>query len=156
MEEKTPDQVRLQDPLSDITRKERRSLLGISILSIAMVKTKLIPTKISALGIEFTGANQKTLLFLVMLIVFYYLCAFTFYGLSDFLAWRIDIFEALKKAYKNAQMMEEREFEIHRKIVSDPRTAFNLKFSSLASILRALFEFLLPLIVGIYSIYILY
>jgi len=45
--------MKIIDPLSEVTRRERRALLGVSALSIAMSITHLIPTKISALGVEF-------------------------------------------------------------------------------------------------------
>ena len=46
------------DPLTEITRKERRFLLGASALGIALVKVPLVPTKFSVLGLEFTPTNQ--------------------------------------------------------------------------------------------------
>ena len=42
----------VSDALSEITRKERRALLGVSTLCIAITHANLVPTKISALGIE--------------------------------------------------------------------------------------------------------
>src|SRR5215212_9174358 len=52
----------INDPLQDVTRKERKSLLGVSALGIAMVKAGLVPQKISALGIDFQQLNEKVLL----------------------------------------------------------------------------------------------
>jgi len=54
MSEPTASQIRVQDPLSAVSRSEQKILLGVSVLSITIVKTGLIPTKISALGIEFS------------------------------------------------------------------------------------------------------
>ena len=39
----------LSDPLSDVIRKQKRSLLLVSAIGIAIVQTGLVPTKISAL-----------------------------------------------------------------------------------------------------------
>jgi hypothetical protein len=35
------------NPLTEITRRERRALLGVSMLGLALVKVPLIPTKFS-------------------------------------------------------------------------------------------------------------
>ena len=83
----SPAAAKLQDPLSEVTRRERKYLLGISLLSIFVVKTGLVPTKISALGVEFNEANQESMLLILALMVLFFLVAFCFYALSDFLAW---------------------------------------------------------------------
>jgi hypothetical protein len=38
------------DPLSEVTRKERRALLGLSLLGVALVKVPLIPEKFTKSG----------------------------------------------------------------------------------------------------------
>jgi hypothetical protein len=77
----------LSDPLSDVTRKERLYLLAVSIIGIAIVKTGLIPTEISTLGVKFEEANQKTLLFVFALVALYFLAAFLIYAVADFYTW---------------------------------------------------------------------
>jgi hypothetical protein len=52
----SPEQIRLRDPLAEVTRRERRLLLGASIIGLTVAKTGLVPTKISALGVE-SGAD---------------------------------------------------------------------------------------------------
>jgi hypothetical protein len=42
-----PPEVRVRDPLSEVTRKERRILLGTSALGIIVAKVGLVPTKIT-------------------------------------------------------------------------------------------------------------
>ncbi len=75
----------LGDPLSDVTRKERRMLLAISLLGVGLVKTGLVPTKIEALGVEFDKANQQALLFLLAIVAVYFFSAFLIYAAADFL-----------------------------------------------------------------------
>ena len=89
MSEPIYQQVILKDPLSEETRKERRNLLAVSALGIVMVKSGLIPSKISALGIEFSQADQNVLLYALAIITIYFLLAFIFYALSDFMNYRI-------------------------------------------------------------------
>lgn len=78
---------KLKDPLSDVTRKERVYLLGISAIGITIVFTGLIPTEITALGIKFAEADRRSLLLIFALVVGYFLVAFVSYALSDFLEW---------------------------------------------------------------------
>src|SRR5215208_4054054 len=77
----------LRDPLSEVTRKERVYLLGTSIVGIAILKTRLVPSRITALGIELEEGNQEIFLSLLGLVVLYFLAAFVVYAASDFLAW---------------------------------------------------------------------
>lgn len=91
MTEQDLQQTRLRDALSDVTRKERRHLLGISLLGVVLKKTGLVPSKISGLGIEFQNTDQRALLFIVAFVILYFLFAFIIYAFSDFLAWRLAI-----------------------------------------------------------------
>ena len=83
----SPSEIYFSDPLRAITRKERGVLLGASTLGIAVVKTGLVPSKISTLGIEFEQADKRALLILVGTIVLYFSIAFTLYSVHDYLAW---------------------------------------------------------------------
>ena len=145
----------VKDPLSVVARNERRSLLGVGVLALVM-SAGIIPTKISALGIEFSNYVQSDLIFIFILVNVYYLVAFFVYGVSDFIAWRVRLIESLVKAYKEKELMSEQQFDIHKRIYSDPITS---KYQSLAfggSIVRALLEFLLPLAFSLFAIYSLY
>src|SRR5437870_1539440 len=57
-----PVEALLRDPLSEVNRKERRSLLGVSAIAILIGKTGLVPTKIENLGITFTEPGRAALL----------------------------------------------------------------------------------------------
>src|SRR5437867_11439772 len=48
-----PVEVLLRDPLSEVARKERRSLLGISAVAILVGWTGLVPQKIENFGLTF-------------------------------------------------------------------------------------------------------
>ena len=76
------------DPLSEVTRKERRSLLGIAMLGLALITIPLVPQKLSALGLEFSDINQKTFVNLYALLLTYYIVAFLVYAFADYIAWR--------------------------------------------------------------------
>jgi amino acid permease len=61
------------------------------------VRTGLVPSKISALGLEFSQTDQKSLLSILALITLYFVAAFILYASSDFVAWRLAFVEALKQ-----------------------------------------------------------
>jgi len=67
-----------------------------------MVKVGLIPTRISALGIEFSQTDQATLLRILTAAIIYFLLAFLVYALSDFWSYRINNFML------QVQMMQQR------------------------------------------------
>jgi hypothetical protein len=179
-------EVAVRDPLSETTRKERKSLLGIGIVGIAIVKGGLVPNGITALGIEFTEANQKSLFHILAAIVIYYLVAFVLYAISDLTTWRIAFATALKEtmnapleiiadppkppnlseAEQRANYYEDKlskmENELRRKEIL-ARTGldfehlwtpnFLIRISMPVSLLRAVFEFVLPLVIGGYALW---
>lgn len=150
MAEPSPGQILLKDPLSEVTRKERRTLLGVSAIGILMVETGLVPTKISALGIEFSLAERAALLKALAAVVIYFLAAFFLYAGSDFLAWRLSLYSAVSelRARRSQSLRIGQEgpggFLVSSRIWS---TA-----AGLTSVLRASFEFLIPVLVAIYAI----
>lgn len=81
----------LRDILREETRKERRNLLAVSAVGIVIVKAGLIPTKISALGIDFSQADQRTLLWILFGIVSYFLIVFAVYAMSDILTFLFSV-----------------------------------------------------------------
>jgi len=157
----------LLDPLADVTRKERKMLLGISMLGISVTKTGLVPTQISALGINFAQNDQKTLLYLLSFVIIYFLFAFIIYASSDFLVWRralrrevsVAVTERLKKMHQLGKEFSEKEDkELKETLQRSGLHRDNLVygFSQPVSIIRAFFEFLLPIIVGLYGVFILW
>ena len=86
-----PEETLVADPLSSVARNERRSLLLLSVIGIAIVKTGLVPSKIEALGIEFSPGDQKSLLNILGMVNVYLLLAFSIYALTDFIGWRVPL-----------------------------------------------------------------
>ena len=91
----------VKDPLSEVTRKERRTLLGASAIGVAMVKANLLPQKISTLGIDFQQIDQTVLLRSVAFLILYFILAFLLYSTSDFLTWRIAYRRVVEELAKN-------------------------------------------------------
>ncbi len=159
MANKTPREIKLSDPLSEVARRERKFLLASSILGIAMVKAGIVPSKISALGIEFAKTDQNLLLSVIGIIILYFLVAFLIYAASDIIIWHHSFSQSLK-ASMVARWKSEAErdpvMEIGDYIDDFLRRPFSVRFilglTTPVSLLRAIFEFLLPVTVGIYAI----
>lgn len=152
--------VRLRDPLSDVTRRERRALLGSSTLGIVIVKTGLVPSKITALGIEFTQADQRSLLLSIAAIISYFLIAFVVYAASDFLAWRLSygwtLIEEELERRRLPEDVDEKEWGLKKEIIEEYRLSeIWFTMSKPMSFVRALFEFAIPIILGAYVVIIL-
>lgn len=137
---------RLQDALSPETRLARKSLLAFSAIGVAVVKVGLLPSKISALGIEFDKLNQKSFAGLLAVISFYFLITFLSYALSDFLLWK-----------SNKRQLE---ISFYTKNLLPSFYALGgvyrlSKLSGAVSWLRCILDFFVPIIVSGYAIFIL-
>lgn len=166
MIEQAIEQSRLRDALSEVTRKERRFLLSMSLLGIAQIKAGIIPSKIPGLGIELQVNDQSALLGLVSFVILYFLVAFIIYAISDYLAWFLAISmgniekgvssyekDLLGNSYPQPGTLEG-ELEKYREALHKKyRIYFNIVTPT--SIVRALFDFVLPIIVGVYALWIM-
>ena len=146
---------RLQDPLTEISRRERRNLLATSAVALMIVITGFVPTKISALGVEFSAADQRGLLWVLALVVFYFLLAFVVYALTDFVTWRVILSEAWHKASDEGDDDAYLDKAIAG-VFDDLEKQFGkapnwrwVKASRPVAVLRALFDFVLPVCVGV-------
>jgi hypothetical protein len=83
-----PFETMLGDPLGEVARKERRSLLGVSALATFVGFADLIPTKIENFGIAFTPPKRQALLWMFVAVVMYYLVTFIIYAVGDYLLHR--------------------------------------------------------------------
>ncbi|NVL90859.1 MAG: hypothetical protein HWN69_07700 [Desulfobacterales bacterium] len=163
MSNETPIKVTLDDPLSEVSRRDRKFLLGSSILGITIVKAGFVPTKISALGIEFAKTDQNSLLLVLGIIILYFLIAFLIYASSDFLIWRLSYFHTLKHSMLDKWKTEAEKAptkEMANYIDDFLKRGFPariiLGLTRPVSLLRAVFEFLLPIAFGIYAIIIVW
>jgi len=148
------------DPLSEITRKERRFLLGLAALGIALVKVPLVPTKFAALGIEFAPINQSVLLQLYAFMVAFFLTAFLIYAFTDYVAWRrsqvIHYREYIRQDALTRNSLGLRTNEEVKSKLNEEGCQYvglaSFRAASFASSLRAVFEFLVPVAISGYSI----
>lgn len=176
MGEQLSREIAVSDPLSEVTRGERKTLLGASAIGIVIVKTGLVPSKISALGIEFAQTDQRALLLAIGAIVAYFLCAFMIYAVTDFMAWRYRLHKAAllvdleygkkvttvpvvteldSEGKRRKVEVDEKMKELHLVTVGEREGRLNSR-SYAVSKLRAVFEFIVPVIIAIYAIFLLW
>jgi hypothetical protein len=131
----------LQDPLSKVSRQERTRLLLSSMCGLVVAKAGIIPNKVESLGIEFTSSNRKAMAVLLAVVVLYFLLAFVIYSFFDILL------AFLGAGAANTQYVS----EFKKKYPGE--TSDRTLTTRVLFLLRAsLFEFGLPVTVGIYAV----
>lgn len=138
-------------------------------VGVAVAQAGLLPTEISSLGIKFGPSSQSVLLLLLGLVCLYYLIAFLVYAASDYVAWKMalrdaiyDVWSRPREKVEEPETEEEALREIRRQESLEEfiqtRNA-TILFAELALVpvsrVRAVFEFVLPAIVGAYATIIL-
>lgn len=78
------EQNKIKDPLSPATREERKILLAVSAIGLAIDVLGLVPTKISSLGIDFSPGIHATTKLMISVIIVYFLAAFLIYAWHDY------------------------------------------------------------------------
>jgi hypothetical protein len=147
-----PVEAMLRDPLGEVARKERRSLLGISAIAILVGRTGLVPAKIENFGIAFATPERQALLGVFIAVVGYYTLAFIIYSISDALGWGYAMYRGREELRK--QIEESRNVMNTLRGQTQPVVA-PWRFVGLvtpASLLRGAFDFAVPLAVAAYAI----
>jgi amino acid transporter len=143
----------LADPLSAIARAERRNLLLASTVAILIAHVNLVPTRFTALGLEFAPPAQAAFVVITAFVVGYFIVAFGFYAVADLFVWRkryYDYLAAVERASKDWTLEDQIEHdEIHANL---PTLDWYYEWSPRVANVRMLFEFALPLLVGAYAI----
>lgn len=153
----SPTEIRLRDPLTEVSRKERAALLGIATIGIIVAKTGFVPSKISTLGIDFSFTDQKMLYRAMAGIIGYFVVAFILYAASDFVAWRVAWMNAMRAATRarHERKASESASELHHAVEEELSVQFrNIPYglSAAVSSLRALFDFAVPVVIGVWGI----
>jgi hypothetical protein len=143
----------LGDPLNPISRKARRDLLAASSIGILVSIAGLVPTRISALGIDLSLPEQRGLPLVMALVVLYFIAAFVTYGLSDFFIWRKryqDHLEHVERFVENLDLSDQEAYEeMSRRL---PDIGWLYRWSKPLTYVRVFFEFALPVLVGVCAI----
>lgn len=160
-------EILLERPLSETTRKERRALLVVSTIGIAVARVGLVPTKVPALGIEFSSTETSALVFLLSLVVLYFFLLFFVYAGADIALWRASYHSLqVNAAIKHVSELSEVELVAIRKGVGDQTAAENKVGDALKSrawflgyivtplsISRLILDFVFPIFLAIYAVF---
>ena len=122
---------RLENSISDKNIKIRRNLLAASVIGFLFSKVGLVPTKFSTLGIEFSISNQNTLFSFLCFIILYYSFQFFVAILTQLEIWHTQL--------------------IYNKSINQT-DRYNPFSTSFLIKMQILIEYLVPLIIGIYSL----
>lgn len=141
----------LEDPLSTISRAEHRNLLISCVVALLVSFAGLVPSKVSALGIELTAPEQRAFIITLAGIILYFSIAFLAYGLTDFFIWRQKYQNYLSSASSYMESWTE-EDQHHYEMSNLPRIAWLYRWAPRIAVLRIFFEYGLPLIIGTLSI----
>jgi len=158
--------------LSEYTIKLRRWLLGLAAVSFYMSTAHMVPTKISALGIEFSAVNQQQFLKVSGYILLYFLCSFLVYALIDLARWVHCLMENRKQYFDGIGQStlaansetEPDDSKIERAVRLREQFIEPIEYAQLLSsplflalsLLRVALDILLPLGVGVYSLILLW
>lgn len=102
----------VSDPLTDRARKARSWLLLCALLGLAVTQVGLLPTKVAALGLEFSTANRSSIVLLLAVVTAYFFVTFTVYAIADYAAWHLRRVGSIWEEDRAA-------FEEHRKSIVD-------------------------------------
>ena len=146
-----PVEVMLRDPLGEVARKERRSLLGISAIAILVGRTGLVPAKIENFGISFAAPERKALLWVFFAVVLYYTAAFVVYALSDFLSYLYAVHQGRLALRKQRDVQSPTTSSIFDTPPSIDTPCSFVRFVTPASHLRGVFDFIIPLVIALFA-----
>lgn len=161
MSEDVPWQKLLGDPLKEVTRKERRTLLAFSSAALIVAKTGFMPGKIESIGIDFPLSDTPTLLLIFAGVIFYLLVTFVVYAASDFIVWQRSYhelvdrlsFEATERRYK-AELEGATNVIMGIEAIDKRKEAWKTvlrKAIAPTSKLRALVDFFVPIAIGLFA-----
>ena len=103
--------------LGEASRRERHALLVASAIGLTMASTGLLPTKISALGIDFSISDQAAMLKLLAAAILYLLLAFSAHSYADYMEW-LTAFQAARRSTKIADIDNEKTDEEHMRSIN--------------------------------------
>lgn len=86
----------IEDPLSEVARRGKKTLLIAATVSIIILIFNLFPQRLTISGIEFGPIEKSNLLILLFLANSYFRFSFWFYGSIDFFKWRQKVIEQTK------------------------------------------------------------
>lgn len=145
----------LRDPLSTATRNWRRLLLAASLLVLLAVFADIVPRQVPALEIDLSEQSRSVIIALLTGAVLYAMASFAIYALADWVSWRAAIARAAAGAESTLlawRRVSDSDDPIDTYISQiDAETSRLTTLSKSAAAMRAVLEFLVPLVVATIS-----
>lgn len=144
------------DALSELARKERKLLLITSGIRIVAVKTGLVPTKIVALGIQFSETDRNVLLRCVAGLIGYFLISFLIYAADDYVAAKQAGYFRFIDRVKTFEEADRAKDRLYRTIKETKKYRFFDVSHRKLRWVRTTFDFIFPIVVSAYSMLLLW
>lgn len=128
------------DPIGETARKQRKNLVGISLVGIIVVKIGILPSKITTFGVQFTETDQKTILLIFLLTISYFIIGFVIYIMPYLVNFRNQYIERI------IFLMQYKESE-ERNELKD-KIAISIKKTKCYYWVKMIYEVIFPIIIG--------
>jgi hypothetical protein len=100
------DEIFHSDFLTDRTHQERLLLLVWCGIALLITRAGFIPTKITALGIDYNACHQQALRAVILSVLGYFLLAFVVHAIADTYRWKKNIQLAKQAGAKKGMAMQ--------------------------------------------------
>ena len=143
----------LADPLSSVSRAERRNLIASSFVVGLISLTRSFPTHVSSLGIEISTASQRYFIWASMAVVVYFTVAFLIYAMADYMRARHLRHEYDKGAHidgENWSYEDQFHYDEIKVVIGNIDWVYERTEQFLS--LRMFFEFIFPLLCSVVSL----
>lgn len=144
----------ISDSLSSASRRERKNLLVASAFSLLFSLAGLVPKELSFLGITLTEPDQKHLIYIMASVILYFFLAFIFYCIPDAFIWMKHQHDYDRARHSEPDDWDQNKNESIADHQYEPTPIFLLFSRMIRFVARArvVFDFLIPLLIGIFSI----
>jgi hypothetical protein len=88
-------------------------------------------------------------------VVLYFLAAFLIYSASDLVAWRVSFYHAIADWVRHQELLSEKERELEHMYADTYRSYLWSRATRPMALIRAVFEFAVPVIIGVYAVLVL-
>jgi hypothetical protein len=112
-----------QDPLSAQSRAQHRNVLLVGAVSILVAQLNLVPTRISALGVNLQSDDRHAIRIALLIVVFYFTVSFLITASADILGWLVRYREgrdARSEAHLNLRRIDTEMAKLREQVADEP------------------------------------
>ena len=143
------------DPLSDVTRSDRRWLLLVNVVLAAMAYGGIVPSEIEALGLKTAQINRHVMFAIVWVAGLYLAISFTLYVTTDYKTWGMRMRQARRRFIDamlevDAAIMDDGDSQPQPEKLREFTDLFDARMRPFRR--RTLFEMYVPLVVSLINL----